>query len=103
MEEIDLRICREGDILISSQGAILEYISPTPWQGHTYLDHVVRFIEDQYGEKYNKVHSSYCTRTNDGFAFAFSSSSVILNSTFAKTSLLAIVFRAISRSLFAVS
>ena len=71
MEEIDLRICREGDILISSQGAILEYISPTPWQGHTYLDHVVRFIEDQYGEKYNKVHSSYCTRTN---AFAFSRS-----------------------------
>ena len=74
MEEIDLRICREGDILISSQGVILEYISPTPWQGHTYLDHVVRFVEDQYGEKYNKVHSSYCTRTNDGFAFAFSRS-----------------------------
>lgn len=72
MKEIDLRICREGDILISSQGAILEYISPTPWQGHTYLDHVVRFIEDQYGRKFDK--GNYVTRTNDGFAFAFARS-----------------------------
>ena len=72
MEEIDLRICREGDILISSQGAILEYISPTPWKGHIYLDHVIRFVEAKCGEKY--LEGNYGTRTNDGFAFAFSRS-----------------------------
>jgi hypothetical protein len=68
MEEIDLRNCQKGDILISSKGAVLEYVCPTPWQEYTYLDHVVRYIEDQYGGKFKKVN--FGTRTNDGFVFA---------------------------------
>ena len=48
--EIDLSTCEKGDILISSRGAKLEYISPTPWGSYTYLDHVVRYIHDENGQ-----------------------------------------------------
>ena len=65
---IDLRTCNKGDILISSQGAKLEYIGPTPWKWLTYLDHVVRYIEDKDGNSFGE--SSYGTRTHDGFTFA---------------------------------
>ena len=46
---VDLSKCKKGDILISSHGAKLEYIAPTPWKHYTYLDHVVRYIEDKDG------------------------------------------------------
>lgn len=67
MENIDLSKCKKGDILISSQGAMLEYIAPTPWQHITYLDHVVRYIEDKDGKSFGK--DCYGSRTNDGFVF----------------------------------
>ena len=44
---VDLRTCKKGDILISSQGTILEYICPTPFGNYTYLDHVVRYIKNK--------------------------------------------------------
>ena len=65
---VDLSKCKKGDILISSHGAKLEYISPTPWKHYTYLDHVVRYIEDADGNSYPE--DNYGTRTNDGFVFA---------------------------------
>lgn len=68
MGKIDLRICKKGDILISSQGAKLEYISPTPYEHLTYLDHVVRYIKDKDGKGMGK--NNYGTRTHDGFVFA---------------------------------
>lgn len=65
---IDLSKCKAGDILISSQGAKLEYVAPTPWKHYTYLDHVVRYVEDVDGKSFAK--DNYGTRTNDGFTFA---------------------------------
>lgn len=66
--KINLNTCKKGDILISSQGAKLEYISPTPWKHYTYLDHVIRYIEDKDGKSMGE--ENYGTRTNDGFVFA---------------------------------
>lgn len=68
MEKVDLRNCKKGDVLISSQGAKLEYISPTPWSHLSYLDHVVRYIENKDGKSFGK--KNYGTRTHDGFVFA---------------------------------
>lgn len=68
MEKIDLRNCKKGDILISSHGTKLEYVSPTPWEYLAYLDHVVKYIEDKDGNKFDD--NSYGTRTHDGFVFA---------------------------------
>lgn len=64
---IDLNKCKKGDILISSQGSILEYVCPTPWGHYTYLDHVVKYIKDKNGK--NMGDECYGTRTNDGFVF----------------------------------
>lgn len=68
MNEIDLSKCKKGDILISSHGAKLEYISPTPYKHYRYLDHVVRYIEDKDGNSFG--YECYGTRTNDGFVYA---------------------------------
>lgn len=65
---VDLSKCKKGDILISTHGAKLEYIAPTPWGHYTYLDHVVRYIEDAEGKSFGE--ENYGTRTNDGFTFA---------------------------------
>jgi hypothetical protein len=65
--KIDLRTCKRGDILISSQGATLEYIAPTPYEGIEYLDHVVRYIKDRDGKSFGK--NNYGSRTHDGFVF----------------------------------
>ena len=65
---VDLSKCKKGDILISSHGAKLEYIAPTPWKHYTYLDHVVRYIEDANGKSFGD--ENYGTRTNDGFTYA---------------------------------
>ena len=59
---------KKGDILISSHGAKLEYIGPTTEGPYTYLDHVVRYIEDKDGNSFGD--ENYGTRTNDGFTFA---------------------------------
>lgn len=66
--KIDLRDCEKGDILHSSQGAKLEYVCPTPYGHYTYLDHVVKYIEDEHGNSYTE--DNYGTRTHDGFVFA---------------------------------
>ncbi|MCK9558796.1 MAG: hypothetical protein M0R50_12275 [Candidatus Cloacimonetes bacterium] len=58
---VDLSKCKKGDILISSHGAKLEYIAPTPWKHYTYLDHVVRYIEDADGKSFGD--ENYGTRT----------------------------------------
>jgi len=68
LPRIDLSTCEEGDLLISSQGAKLTYIAPTPYGGMTYLDHVVKYIEDVNGKKF--TGECLGTRTNDGFAFS---------------------------------
>ena len=65
---VDLRTCKKGDILISSQGTILEYICPTPFGNYTYLDHVVRYIKNKDG--ISMGNDNYGTRTHDGFVFA---------------------------------
>jgi len=65
---IDLSTCEKGDVLISSHGTTLEYISRTPFKQYAYLDHVVRYVKYKNGEKFAK--GSYGTRTNDGFVFA---------------------------------
>ena len=65
---IDLRKCKKGDILISTHGAKLEYIAPTPCKHYTYLDHVVRYIEDENGKSF--ADDNYGTRTNDGYVFS---------------------------------
>lgn len=64
---IDLRECKKGDTLISSHGAILEYISTTPFGAYEYLDHVVKYITDENGQKFAK--DCYGTRTHDGYVF----------------------------------
>lgn len=68
VNKVDLRTCKNGDVLISSQGAKLEYVAPTPWKQYTYLDHVVRYLEDKDGNSMGK--DNYGTRTHDGFVFA---------------------------------
>jgi hypothetical protein len=67
VDKIDLRNCKKGDRLLSSQGAILEYVSPTPFKGHTYLDHVVRYIQDKDGKSFGD--ECYGTRTNNGLVY----------------------------------
>ncbi len=66
--KINLNKCKAGDTLISSQGATLEYVAPTPWKYFTYLDHVVKYVKDKDGKPFDK--EEYGTRTNDGFVFA---------------------------------
>jgi hypothetical protein len=68
MKKINLNDCKKGDILISSQGAKLEYVSKTPWKHYTYLDHVVKYVVDKDNETFG--FENYGTRTNDGFVFA---------------------------------
>jgi hypothetical protein len=63
-EKIDLRTCKEGDILISSLGAKLKYIRPTTER--EYLDHYVQYLELPDG---TKPKNSFGTRTHDGFVF----------------------------------
>lgn len=63
-EKIDLNTCKPGDILVSSHGLRLTYVCKTPWKYLTYLDHVVKYPEDEYGK------DNYGTRTNDGFTYA---------------------------------
>lgn len=65
--KIDLRNCEKGDILISSHGAMLEYISPTPWQDYTYLDHVVKYVKRSDGSFFTE--GNYGTRTHEGYVY----------------------------------
>jgi hypothetical protein len=64
---INLNQCQKGDILISRNGTVLQYTSPTPYKNYTYLDHVVKYIKDRNGNSFN---NNYGTRTNDGYVFA---------------------------------
>jgi len=56
---VDLRNCKKGDILLSSQGTKLMYLRPTT--ENEYLDHVVSYLDEGLGQG---------TRTHDGFVFA---------------------------------
>jgi len=67
MVSVDLRNCKKGDVLISSLGATLEYVCPTPWKHYQYLDHVVKYVKDAKGKSMGK--DNYGTRTHDGFAY----------------------------------
>jgi hypothetical protein len=55
---VDLRNCKKGDILISTQGKKLRYLRPT--KGIEYGDHVVEYLDKNLGKG---------TRTHDGFVF----------------------------------
>ena len=57
-QPIDLRMCKKGDMLLSSQGAKLKYIRPT--NDDEYLDHVVEYLDEGLGRG---------TRTHDGYVF----------------------------------
>lgn len=58
--KVDLRNCKEGDILISALGGKLRYVRPT--KDTEYLDHIVEYlIPNRMGEG---------TRTHDGYVFA---------------------------------
>ena len=57
--KVDLRNCKEGDILISALGMKLKYVRPTTET--EYLDHVVEYLDDNLGNG---------TRTHDGYVFA---------------------------------
>ena len=63
-EIIDLNTCEEGDILICSTGAKLEYVQKTGM--NAYYEHLVKYIELPDG---TKPKDSFGTRTNDGFCF----------------------------------
>lgn len=65
---IDLRQCKQGDILIGRHGSKMIYVCPTPWKHFTYLDHVIRYITDKDGKSMGD--NSYGTRTHDGYVFA---------------------------------
>lgn len=58
VEPIDLSTCEEGDILVSSHGTILMYVSPT--EPNDYYDHIVTYMEGEF-------KGSTGTRTNDGY------------------------------------
>ena len=60
---VDLRTCKNGDILISALGAKLKYIRPT--NESEYLDHYVQYLEIDG----KKIENSFGTRTHDGFVF----------------------------------
>lgn len=64
---VDLRNCKPGDLLLGRQGSILEYVAPTPHNGLTYLDHVVRYVKRPDGSLHGK--GAYGTRTDDGYVF----------------------------------
>ena len=55
---VDLSTCVRGDKLLTSRGNVVEYVSKTPFEYHTYLDHVIRYSNGSYG-----------ARTNDGYVF----------------------------------
>ena len=61
LKPVDLRTCKEGDILVSSQGAVLKYIRPT--SGNEYLDHFVQYIKMPDGTILN---NSFGTRNHAG-------------------------------------
>lgn len=56
--EIDLRSCKEGDLLITKHGTKLKYLRPTT-EG-SYYDHEVEYLQKGLGNG---------TRTHEGFVF----------------------------------
>ena len=54
---IDLRTCKRGDILISSQGARLKYLRPT--RKGEYLDHVVEHTDKVKGKTLGGKETAY--------------------------------------------
>jgi|TARA_R110000782_G_scaffold123376_1_gene214825 hypothetical protein len=60
---IDLRFCKEGDILITSQGLKMKYLEPT-LAGHFY-DHHVQYLDGQYkGSLGTRTHSGHVMKFN---------------------------------------
>jgi hypothetical protein len=48
---VDLRTCKEGDVLISKHGERLTYVGPLP--ENNYYDHEVRYANGSYGSRNN--------------------------------------------------
>ena len=51
---VDLRTCKAGDKLVSCNGMILTYVSPTP-EGH-YYDHFVQYPNGSQGARIHDGH-----------------------------------------------
>ncbi len=66
MKEIDLSICKRGDILVSKHGAILRYLEPLDPE-KDYYDHRVEYLCVDGEINNNKFGSG--TRNNDGSVF----------------------------------
>lgn len=61
---IDLRECEQGDFLLCSNGALLEYVRPCTEK--EYLDHLVKYLIHPDVEVGSNSHG---TRTHDGKAY----------------------------------
>jgi len=61
--KVDLSTCEPGDTLISSLGATLEYVAPTPWKQYTYLDHVVRYVKHPNGLSFKVINNKYLLKS----------------------------------------
>lgn len=59
--QVDLRICKKGDILISKQGTKLKYVRPLP-EGN-YYDHEVEYIDKNRGNG-TRIHDGHVYRHN---------------------------------------
>ena len=57
---VDLRTCKAGDKLVSCNGMILTYVSPTP-EGH-YYDHFVRYPNGSEG---TRIHDGHVMRNGN--------------------------------------
>tara|TARA_R110000772_G_scaffold125999_4_gene232868 strand:- start:2006 stop:2287 length:282 start_codon:yes stop_codon:yes gene_type:complete len=68
---VDLNICRPGDILSSSHGAILKYIESLGEDD--YMDHKVQYLKannvDGNGKRRDVLGESYGSRDRWGFVY----------------------------------
>ncbi len=62
---VDLRTCKQGDILLSQHGAILRYLEPL--KEEDYYDHRVEYL--YFGGEINTGQFGTGTRCDDGFVF----------------------------------
>jgi hypothetical protein len=59
---INLRLCKEKDILISKHGKKFEYLEPTP---NHYFDHNIRSLDGEFkGQIHSRTHEGYVFRKN---------------------------------------
>jgi len=51
---VDLRICEQGDILISKHGEVLTYVEPLP--DSDFYDHKVKYSDGSFGTRIHDGH-----------------------------------------------